>query len=93
MNLFDGQVRLLDLFSPEFRGQAIEANHTGDLVDVDTFLVGSLKVRLTSVHVVGHRLRQPSGQGRLYASKLPLSAVDVLNKVWLPFFEEHDDTY
>ncbi|GFK94967.1 hypothetical protein NNJEOMEG_02815 [Fundidesulfovibrio magnetotacticus] len=37
------QIRLLKRVSPEFRARHIEASHTGDLVSVDTFMVGSLK--------------------------------------------------
>lgn len=37
------QVRLLEHFSPEFRERHIETRHTGDLVAVDTFFVGTLK--------------------------------------------------
>ena len=41
--LSDSQVRLLERFSPEFRERHIETRHTGDLVAVDTFFVGTLK--------------------------------------------------
>jgi transposase InsO family protein len=37
------QTRLLERFSPEFRERHIEAPHTGSLVAVDTFFVGTLK--------------------------------------------------
>lgn len=37
------QVRILERFSPEFRDRHIEAPHTGSLVAVDTFMVGTLK--------------------------------------------------
>jgi hypothetical protein len=39
--LSDEQVRLLERFSPEFRERHIEAPHTGALVAVDTFFVGT----------------------------------------------------
>jgi hypothetical protein len=41
--LSDEQVRLLERFSPEFRERHIEAPHSGALVAVDTFFVGTLK--------------------------------------------------
>jgi len=41
--LSDEQIRLLERFSPEFRERHIETRHTGDLVAVDTFFVGTLK--------------------------------------------------
>lgn len=37
------QIRLLERFSPEFRERHIDTRHTGDLVAVDTFFVGTLK--------------------------------------------------
>jgi hypothetical protein len=40
IEITDEQNRLLERFSPEFH---IEAPHTGALVDVDTFFVGTLK--------------------------------------------------
>lgn len=90
LKLSDEQVRLLERFSPEFRDRHIEANHTGDLVAVDTFMVGSLKgvgrVYLQSVIDCHSRY----AWGRLYTSKLPLTAVHVLNEDVLPFFEEHE---
>jgi len=88
--LSDDQVRLLERFSPEFRERHIETRHTGDLVAVDTFFVGTLKgvgkVYLQSVIDCYSRY----AWGRLYTSKLPVTAVHVLNEDVLPFFEEHD---
>ncbi len=43
LELSDDQIRLLERFSPEFRERHIETKHTGDLVAVDTFFVGTLK--------------------------------------------------
>jgi transposase InsO family protein len=83
------QVRLLERFSPEFRERHIETCCTGELVAVDTFLVGALKgvgrVYLQSVLDCHSRY----AWGRLYTSKLPLTAVHVLNTDVLPFFERH----
>jgi transposase InsO family protein len=88
--VFDEQVQLLECFSMEFRKRHIEAKHTGDLVAVDTFFVGSLKgvskIYLQSVIDCYSRY----AWGRLYTNKLPLTAVHVLNEVMLPFFEEHN---
>jgi transposase InsO family protein len=92
MTLTNEQVRMLERFSPEFRERHIEARHTGDLVAVDTFLVGTLKgvgrVYLQSVLDCHSRY----AWGRLYTSKLPVTAVHVLNESVLPFCEEHDVT-
>lgn len=88
--LSDDHIRLLERFSPEFRERHIETRHTGDLVAVDTFFVGTLKgvgkVYLQSVIDCYSRY----SWGRLYTSKLPVTAVHVLNEDVLPFFEEHD---
>lgn len=88
--LSDDQVKLLERFSPEFRERHIETRHTGDLVSVDTFFVGTLKgvgkVYLQSVLDCHSRF----AWGRLYTNKLPVTAVHVLNEDVLPFFEEHD---
>lgn len=90
LELNDTQIRLLERFSPEFRERHIETRHTGDLVAVDTFFVGILKgvgrVYLQSVIDCHSRY----AWGRLYTSKLPVTAVHVLNEDVLPFFEQHE---
>ena len=43
LELAEEQTRLLERFRPEFRERHIEAPHTGSLVAVDTFFVGTLK--------------------------------------------------
>lgn len=89
LELTDEQVRLLERFSPEFRERHIETKHTGDLVAVDTFFVGALKgvgrIYLQSVIDCFSRY----AWGRLYTSKLPVTAVHVLNEDVLPFFDQH----
>jgi transposase InsO family protein len=87
--LTDEQIRLLERFSPEFRERHIETKCPGDLVAVDTFFVGTLKgvgrVYLQSVIDCYSRY----AWGRLYTSKLPVTAIHVLNEEVLPFFEQH----
>lgn len=89
VTLSDEQVRLLERFSPEFRERQIEVHHTGELVAIDTFFVGSLKgvgkVYLQTVIDCFSRF----AFGRLYTSKLPVTAVHVLNNDVLPFFDAH----
>ena len=89
IELSEEQIRLLERFSPEFRERHIETNGLGDLVAGDTFLVGHLKgvgrVYLQSVIDCHSRY----AWGRLYTSKLPVTAIHVLNTDVLPFFEEH----
>jgi len=88
-DLSDEQIRLLERFSPEFRERHIETRHTGDLVAVDTFLVGTLKgvgrVYLQSAIDCYSRY----AWGRLYTSKLPVTAVHTLNTDVIPTFEAH----
>jgi transposase InsO family protein len=90
LTLNDDQVKLLERFSPEFRERHIVTHHTGDLVAVDTFFVGTLKgvgkVYLQSVIDCFSR----HAWGRLYTSKMPVTAVHVLNEDVLPFFEQHN---
>lgn len=89
LELNEAQVRLLERFSPEFRERHIVTTYTGELVAVDTFFVGTLKgvgkVYLQSVIDCYSRY----AWGRLYTSKLPVTAVHVLNTDVLPFFESH----
>ena len=89
IELDEDQVKLLERFSPEFRERHIEVHHTGELVAVDTFFVGTLKgvgkVYLQSVIDCFSR----HAWGRLYTNKLPVTAVHVLNNDVLPFFESH----
>jgi transposase InsO family protein len=89
IRLTDEQVRLLERFSPEFRERHIETRFTGDLVAVDTFMVEHLKgvgrVYLQTVIDTFSRY----AWGRLYSSKLPVTAVHILNEDVLPFFEAH----
>lgn len=92
LTLTDDQTRLLERFSPEFRARHIETKHTGDLVAVDTFFVGTLKGvgRIYLQSVIDCHSRY--AWGRLYTSKLPVTAIHVLNEDVLPFFEKHQAT-
>ena len=87
-SLSEEQIRLLERFSPEFRERHIEAPHTGALVAVDTFFVGVLK-GVGKVYVqTAIDCHSRYAWGRLYANKLPVTAVQVLNNDVLPTFEE-----
>jgi len=89
LKLSDAQIQALERFSPEFRERHIAVHFTGDLVAVDTFFVGTLKgvgkVYLQTVLDCFSR----HAWGRLYTSKLPLTAVQIMNNDVLPFFDEH----
>nr|WP_243394759.1 hypothetical protein [Leptospira adleri] len=41
--LSEDQIKLLERFDPEYRERHIQADSTGELVSMDTFMVGSLK--------------------------------------------------
>jgi len=87
--LTDYQVMLLERFDPEYRERHIEANFTGQLVAMDTFTVGSLKgvgrVYMQTVLDCFSRY----AWGRLFTSKVPVTAVQTLNNFVLPFFDDH----
>ena len=89
LKLTEEQIRLLERYSPEFRERHIDTRFPGDLVSVDTFFVGNLKgvgkVYLQTVLDTFSRC----AWGHFYTSKLPVTAVHVLNERVLPFFEEH----
>jgi len=88
--LTENHIALLEKFDPEFRERHINADFTGQLVAIDTFMVGNLKgigkIYLQTVIDCHSRF----AFGHLYTSKVPVTAVHVLNEKVLPFFEEHD---
>lgn len=89
LELTEDQLTALEKFDPEYRERHIETRHTGYLVAVDTFYVGMLKgigkIYLQSVLDCHSRY----AWARLYTSKLPITAVHILNEDALPFFEAH----
>ena len=89
IKLTDKQIRLLERFNPEFRERHIDAPHSGSLVAVDTFHVGHLKGvgRIYAQTAIDCHSRYAFA--RLYTTKMPLTAVHLLNNGILPFFEEH----
>lgn len=92
IKLTDKQIRLLERFNPEFRERHIEAPHSGALLAVDTFFVGNLKGvgRVYAQTAIDCHSRYAFA--RLYTTKLPLTAVHLLNNDILPFFEDHKTT-
>jgi transposase InsO family protein len=89
LKLTDAQIRALERFDPEFRDRHIEVHFPGELVSVDTFFVGTLK-GVGKVYMQGVLdCFSRYAWGRLYTSKLPLTAVQVMHNDVLPFFEEH----
>ena len=90
LELTDEQIRLLERFSPEFRERHIEAPHTGSLVAVDTFFVGTLKGVGKVYLQTAIDCHSRYAWAQLHTSKLPVTAVQTLNNAVLPAFEEHD---
>ena len=88
--LTEQHIILLEKFDPEFRERHIQADFTGQLVALDTFFVGNLKgigkIYLQTVVDCHSRF----AFGHMYTSKVPVTAVHVLNEKVLPFFEEHE---
>lgn len=90
IKLTDNQIKLLERFSPEFRERHIEAPYTGSLLAVDTFFVGHLKGvgRIYAQTAIDCHSRY--AWARLYTSKMPVTAVHLLNNDILPFYEQHN---
>ena len=88
IELTEAHIQLLEKFDPEFRERHIKADFSGYLVAIDTFMVGHLKgigkIYLQTVVDCHSRF----AWGHLYTSKVPVTAVHVLNEKVLPFFEE-----
>jgi transposase InsO family protein len=89
--LTERQIRLLQKHrgrttDPE---QHVEAPYPGYLLCQDTYFIGTIKgigkIYLQSVVDAHCSL----GFGKVYLSKVPMTAVDVLNDRVLPFYEEH----
>jgi Integrase core domain/Homeodomain-like domain len=88
--LTEAQMKLLRRFQgresdPE---RHIESPHSGFLLSQDTYFVGTIKGvgRIYMQSVVDTHCSLAFG--KLYLSKLPMTAVDVLNDKVLPFYEE-----
>jgi len=90
ITLTEEQTRVLERFSPEFRERHIEAPYTGALVAVDTFFVGTLKGVGKIFLQTAIDCHSRYAWARLYPSKLPVTAVHLMNNDVLPTFETHE---
>jgi len=90
IELNEKHIQLLERFDPEFRERHIKADCTGELVAIDTFMVGTLKGigKIYLQTVIDCHSRH--AWGNLYTSKVPVTAVHVLNDKVLPFFDNHE---
>ena len=90
IKLTEEQIQALERFDPEFRERHIEVHATGELVAVDTFFAGTLKgVGKVYIQTVLDCFSRHV-RARLHTSKMPVTAVQILNNHVLPFFEKHD---
>ena len=87
--LTEEQILALERFDPEYRERHIEVKKTGELVAVDTFFAGTLKgVGKVYIQTVLDCFSRYVW-ARLYTSKMPVTAVQILNNHARPIFEEH----
>lgn len=86
--LTETQIKLLEKSNPEFRERHVESHYPGFLLCQDTFFVGRLKGigRIYLQAVV--ETYGSFAFGKLYTSKRPETAVDILYDRVLPFYQE-----
>lgn len=85
--LTEEQIRLLERHSPEFRCRHVEASRPGKLLNQDTFYWGTLKgVGKVYVQVVVDVFCSLAF-AKLYTSKMPVTACDLLYERVLPFYD------
>jgi transposase InsO family protein len=87
--LSEEQIKLLEKANPCFRERNVESPYPGYLLSQDTFLVGTLKgIGRIYLQAVVDTFGS-FAFGKLYTSKLPETAVDILYDRVLPFYQEH----
>ena len=85
--LTDEQIRLLERHSVDFRFRHVEASRPGELLNQDTFFWGYLKgVGKVYVQVVIDVFCSLAF-AKIYTSKMPITACDLLYDRVLPFYE------
>jgi transposase InsO family protein len=86
--LSEAQIRLLERHSPEFRMRHVESSAPGELLNQDTFYWGTLKgVGKVYVQVVIDAFCSLAFT-KVYTSKMPVTAADLLYDRVLPFYDE-----
>jgi len=81
------QIRLLERHSPEFRMRHVETSAPGELLNQDTFYWGTLKgVGKVYVQVVIDAFCSLAF-AKVYTSKMPITAADLLHDRVLPFYD------
>jgi len=85
--LTEEQIRLLERHSPEFRMRHVETSAPGELLNQDTFYWGTLKgVGKIYVQVVIDAFCSLAF-AKVYTSKMPITAADLLYDRVLPFYD------
>jgi transposase InsO family protein len=85
--LSDDQIALLERHSVDFRCRHVESSRPGELLNQDTFFWGSLKgVGKVYVQVVVDVFCSLAF-AKVYTSKMPVTACDLLYERVLPFYE------
>ena len=88
LDLTEEQIKLLEKANPCFRERNVESPYPGYLLSQDTFLVGTLKgIGRVYLQAVVDTFGS-FAFGKLYTSKLPETAVDILYDRVLPFYAE-----
>jgi transposase InsO family protein len=92
IELTEEQIKLLEKANPCFRERKVESPYPGYLLSQDTFMVGTIKGvgRIYLQAVVD--TYGSFAFGKLYTSKLPETAADVLYDRVLPFYESQGIT-
>jgi transposase InsO family protein len=87
LDLTEEQIKLLEKANPCFRERHVESSYPGYLLCQDTFMVGTIKGigRIYLQAVID--TYESFAFAKLYTSKLPETAVDVLYDRVLPFYE------
>ena len=89
VELTEGQIKLLEKANPCFRERNVESLYPGYLLSQDTFMVGVMKgVGKIYLQAVVDTYGSYAF-GKLYTSKLPETAADMLYDRVLPFYESH----
>ena len=90
--LTEQQIRLIEKANPCFKERHVESDYPGQLLSQDTFYVGRLKGigRIYLQAVVD--TYGSFGFAKLYTSKRPETAVDILYDRVLPFYQQHQLT-
>ena len=89
IDLTEEQIKLIEKANPCFRERKGESLYPGYLLSQDTFMVGTIKgVGRVYLQAVVDTYGSYAF-GKLYTSKIPETAADVLYDKVLPFYEEH----